>query len=49
MIPGGLEEVQRAINDIRYAEWKTRFRKKWKRLFGGDWDKDGSKRRGMND
>ena len=43
MTAGGLEEVQRAINDIRYAEWKKRFRKKWQKTFGVVWDEDRSK------
>jgi hypothetical protein len=38
MTSEGLGEVQRAIDDIRYAEWKIRFRKKWQRLFGVDLD-----------
>ena len=49
MTSEGLGEVQRAIDDIRYAEWKIRFRKKWQRLFGVDLDEDRSIRGEVND
>ena len=31
-----IDEVKKAINDIRYAEWKKKFRWKWEQLFGKD-------------
>lgn len=32
----GLDEIRRAINDVRYADRKRRFRRNWDRIFSRD-------------